>query len=267
MCRPADCLLVPHCSPFVRFTILPVVPLFRWSFVSSPVDIPGPKAFIPLVGLVGGIGSGKSTIARGLAQRIPVAILDADRSGHETLRQPEVKVALRQAFGDSIFDPSQEVQRSQLAVLVFGSDERARQNRQTLEQIVHPVIRADIRRQLQEARDRGQVQAVLLDAPILLESGWKELCDAVVFIDTPLARRQQWTAAGRGWTPEELTRREASQWSIARKRSESDFIVDNSGDVDRAVAQLEKYVRDLVSTGSSAPSDLSPAHSNHPEGT
>lgn len=252
MYRLADCFLVPHCSPSVRFTILPVVPLFRWSFVSSPVDISGPKAFIPLVGLVGGIGSGKSTIARGLTQRIPVAILDADRSGHEALRQPQVKVALRQAFGDSIFDPSQEIQRSQLAALVFGSDDRARHNRQTLEQIVHPVIRADIRQQLQEVRERCQVQAALLDAPILLESGWKELCDTVVFIDTPLARRQQWTAAGRGWTPEELARREASQWSIARKRGESDFIVDNSGEVDVAVAQLEKHVRDLISTASSS---------------
>lgn len=243
MYRPADSSLVPHRSPFVWFTRLPVFPQFQWSFVSTPVDIPGTKAFIPLIGLVGGIGSGKSTVARGLAQRMPVAILDADRSGHETLRKPEVKVALRQAFGDSIFDPSQEVQRSQLAALVFGSDDRARQNRLTLEQITHPVIRADIRQQLQLARDAGQVEVVLLDAPILLESGWKELCDAVVFIDTPLACRQQWTAAGRGWTPEELARREASQWPITRKREASDFIVDNSGSVEAAVDQLEQYVR------------------------
>ncbi len=180
-----------------------------------------------------------------------VAILDADRSGHEALHQTDVKVALRKAFGDSIFDESQEVQRSQLAALVFGSDDRARQNRQVLEQIVHPVIGADIRRQLRQFRDSGRVQAVLLDAPLLLESGWKEFCDAVVFIDTPLARRQQWTAAGRGWTPEELTRREASQWPIARKRGESDLIVDNSGSVEAAVDQLEQFVRAMLSAAPS----------------
>jgi dephospho-CoA kinase len=160
--RLADCSLASSLFLVCSFNRLPVVPLFCWSFVSSPVDISGPKAFIPLVGLVGGIGSGKSTIARGLAQRMPVAILDADRSGHETLRQPEVKVALRNAFGDSIFDQTQEVQRSQLSALVFGSDDRARQNRHILEQIVHPVIRADILRQLRQTRDAGQVQAVLL---------------------------------------------------------------------------------------------------------
>ena len=90
---------------------------------------------MPLVGLVGGVGSGKSTIARTLAQRIPVAILDADRAGHEALQQPEVKVALRRAFGDSIFGPTQEVLRSPLAALVFGSDDRARRNRYTLEHL------------------------------------------------------------------------------------------------------------------------------------
>lgn len=215
--------------------------------MSSPVDSPGSKAFIPLIGLVGGIGSGKSTVARGLAQRMPVAILDADRAGHEALRLPEVKVALRQAFGNSIFGETQEVLRAQLAAAVFGSDDRALQNRQTLEQIVHPRIRADIRQQLQHVRELRQVQVVLLDAPVLLESGWKNECDAVVFIDTPLSLRQQWTAASRGWTPEELTRREASQWPIARKRSVADFVVDNSGNLEVAVDQLEQFVKTLPS--------------------
>ena len=211
--------------------------------MSPSVDSSGPSACLPLVGLVGGVGSGKSTLARGLAERMPVAILDADRAGHEALRQPLVKVALRQAFGDSIFNAQQEVMRSALAAFVFGSDEQSRQNLRTLERIVHPVLRADLHQQLQHVRELGQVQAVLLDAPILLESGWKDLCDAVVFIDTPLAQRQRWTAAARGWTPEELARREASQWPIARKRNESDFVVDNSGSLTASVDQLEQIVR------------------------
>ena len=101
--------------------------------MSSSVDSPGPSAFIPLVGLVGGVGSGKSTLAHGLAQRMSVAILDADRAGHEALRQSAVKVALRQAFGESIFNDSQEIVRSQLAALVFGSDDQSQRERRTLE--------------------------------------------------------------------------------------------------------------------------------------
>lgn len=215
--------------------------------MSSSVDSPGPSAFIPLVGLVGGVGSGKSTLAHGLAQRMSVAILDADRAGHEALRQSAVKVALRQAFGESIFNDSQEIVRSQLAALVFGSDDQSQRERRTLEQIVHPVLRTDLQQQLQHVRELGQVQVVLLDAPILLESGWKSLCDAVVFIDTPLVLRQQWTAAGRNWTPDELARREASQWPISRKQSESDFVVDNSGSLESSVDQLEQVVRGVRS--------------------
>ncbi len=210
--------------------------------MSPSVDSSGPPAFLPLVGLVGGVGSGKSTLARELAARMRVAILDADRAGHEALRQPSVKVALRQAFGDSLFNAEQEIIRSKLAALVFGSDDQSQRNRRTLEQIVHPVLRADLQQQLQHVRELGQVQLVLLDAPILLESGWKDLCDAVVFIDTPLEQRQHWTAASRGWTPEELARREASQWPIARKRIESDFVVDNSGSLTASVDQLERIV-------------------------
>ncbi len=176
-----------------------------------------------------------------------VAILDADRAGHEALRKLAVKVALRQAFGASIFNDAQEIIRSQLAELVFGSDDQSQLNRRTLEQIVHPVLRTDLQQQLQHVRELGQVQVVLLDAPILLESGWKSLCDAVVFIDTPLARRKQWTAAGRNWTVEELARREASQWPLARKQSESDFTIDNSGSLESSVDQLEQVVRGVRS--------------------
>ncbi len=217
-----------------------------WSIVSSLAESSSLAAFIPLVGLVGGVGSGKSSLAHGLAQRMSVAILDADRTGHEVLRFPEVKVALRRAFGDSIFGETQEVVRSQLATLVFGADDQAKHNRHTLEQIVHPVLRADIQQQLHHVRELGQVQVILLDAPILLESGWREACQAVVFIDTPLERRQQWTLASRGWTPEELARREASQWPILRKRSAGDFVVDNSGSLEAAIDQLERFVRSLL---------------------
>lgn len=214
--------------------------------MTAPVEHPGPST-IPLVGLVGGIGSGKSTVARELARRMKVTILDADKAGHEALRQSRVKEALRTAFGDGVFDGAGEVVRSQLAQLVFGDDEIAKQNRRTLEAIVHPVLRADLVQQWQTARDQRLVEVVLLDAPILLESGWKELCDAVVFIDTPLSRRQLWTKASRGWSAEELARREASQWPIARKQSESDFIIDNSGMLFETVQQLERAVREVIS--------------------
>lgn len=216
--------------------------------MTAPVEHPGPRT-IPLVGLVGGIGSGKSTVTRELARRMKVTVLDADKAGHDALRQVGVKNALRAAFGEGIFDGAGEVVRSQLAQLVFGDEEIAQQNRRTLEAIVHPVLRADLVKQWQAARDQRLVEVVLLDAPLLLESGWKEMCDAVVFIDTPLSRRQLWTKASRGWSAEELARREASQWPLARKQDESDFRIDNSGMLFETVQQLERVVREVISQG------------------
>lgn len=215
--------------------------------VNSSVGPLPPHRQIPLVGLVGGVGSGKSTIGHGLTQRMAVAILDADVAGHDALRQPEVKQALRTAFGAGIFDPAGEIVRPELGRIVFGDTQSARRNRDSLEQIVHPVIRSVLREQLAQHRSDAQVEAVLLDAALLLESGWQGECDGVVFIDTPLERRRRWTASSRAWTVEEHARREASQWPLDKKRAASDFVVDNSGDASASVDQLEKFVRGIVS--------------------
>ena len=80
----------------------------------------------------------------------------------------------------------------------------------------------------------------------------------IVFIDSPLSRRQLWTKASRGWSAEELARREASQWPIARKQSESDFIIDNSGMLFETVQQLERVVREVISRKGSLASSLLP---------
>ena len=74
----------------------------------------------PVIGIVGGVGSGKSTIADWLSHQLPVAILKADETGHAVLRETDVRRALRAAFGDDIFDDHDQVQRPLLAARVFG---------------------------------------------------------------------------------------------------------------------------------------------------
>lgn len=193
-----------------------------------------------------------------------MTILDADRVGHEVLRRAEVVLAIREAFGMEVINQAGEIDRSRLADVVFGHDAEARRQREKLERIVHPLIRAEIKSQLQRARESGLVQAVFLDAPILLESGWKELCDTVVFVDTPFEQRQHRTRVSRGWSDEELARRESSQWPISRKRDESDAIVDNSGRLDSAIDQLERIVRRVKSLSPSTAPSVSNSIPVHP---
>ena len=203
---------------------------------------------IPVVGVIGGIGSGKSSVTRrlrelSLAAGRPVEVIDADQLGHQVLLLPNVKDRIRERFGNDVFESiSPMISRSALARIVFGTDPSAEIARRDLERIVHPEIRSLAERQIRELRQRGEVAAILLDAAVLLEAGWNSVCDLVAFIDTPDALRLARVQAGRGWSAEELAKREASQWPLARKRAAADVVIDNSGSVDDAAKQLDEAI-------------------------
>lgn len=205
-----------------------------------------PPESLPVIGLIGGIGSGKSSVARTLAARRNVAVVDVDAIGHRALEIEAVKSALRSRFGEQIFDESGSIIRSQLATLVFGSDAASRAARHDLEQIVHPVIAQEISKTVNRWQQSGNAEAVFLDAAVLLEAGWRNVCDAVVFIDSPLKQRRQRVADSRGWSPEELTRRESSQLSLAEKEKQADFVVRNDSTLDDAAKQLEEILNRIV---------------------
>lgn len=201
---------------------------------------------IPVIGLVGGVGSGKSTLARRLAERRKILTLDADEFGHQALTLERVKQQIRARFGDAVFDEHGDILRRELARRVFGEQPEKRQAREELEALVHPEIGRMIRERVDETQRQGGVAAILLDAAVLLEAGWREFCDAVVFIDTPDEERLNRVNATRGWTAEELRRREASQWPLDEKRRRVDYTVSNQGAVDAAVNELDAVVSRVV---------------------
>jgi dephospho-CoA kinase len=193
---------------------------------------------IPIIGIVGGIGSGKSALADWLPQHLRVVVLDADAAGHAALRQAAVRSELRTAFGAEVFAPTGEVDRRQLAHRVFGDSPAHHSARRHLEAIVHPVIRGALETQIAEARRSGECDLIVLDAAVMLESGWSELCDAIVFVDVPRAARVSRVLTTRGWSEAELDRREASQWPLDRKLAAADIVIDNSGSVESAGRSL-----------------------------
>ncbi len=192
---------------------------------------------VPIIGIVGGVGSGKSTLACWIAEHHPVVVIDADAIGHELLRDPDVREQLRAIFGDAIFNVAGAVHRPELARRVFGDAPEQRAARQQLDRLLHPLIREEIVRRA-AAVDPNTVRAVLLDAALLLEANWREVCRAVVFIDTPEERRAAWVEAHRGWSIDELHRREASQWPLEKKRRACEVTIANTGDVAEAATTL-----------------------------
>ncbi|MEI8018846.1 MAG: dephospho-CoA kinase, partial [Schlesneria sp.] len=168
---------------------------------------------IPVIGVVGGIGSGKSAVANWVAAHANVAVIDADKLGHDALKSATVKDALFHRFGSVIFGAGGFIDRSVVAKLIFGNSPEQRAARHDLEQIVHPEIGRRITEDVFLATNNGRA-AVLLDAAILLEAGWRQLCDLVVFVDSPDEIRLSRVEKNRNWTGDELRRREASQWSL-----------------------------------------------------
>ena len=194
--------------------------------------IPNPKSPPPVIGLVGGIGAGKSLVAAQLAQ-LGCAVVDADRIAHRVLREKGVRAAVRRRFGPTVFTASGAVNRRRLAERVFGN-ERARQ---AMERIVHPEICRRIRRAVARARAGGG-RAVVLDAALILEKGLDSLCDVVLYIKVPAQVRQRRVEGARGGAPSEIARREAFQVSLKTKQQRADYTVDNSASAEHTFEQI-----------------------------
>ena len=197
---------------------------------------------IPVIGVIGGIGSGKSVLTDALGKLLRVCSLDADAAGHDALELQSVKDRLRNVFGAEVFKESGEVSRIHLAKLVFGDTQPERQRRTQLEEIVHPEIRRTLEKQLKEFQDARTCDVILLDAALMLEAGWSTICDAIVFVKVPDAVRFE-RVQRRGWSREDFQRREASQYSLERKRASADFVIDNSGPIEVAAQAFAEWVK------------------------
>ena len=195
---------------------------------------------IPIIGVIGGIGSGKTALTLALAERLRVCRLDADGAGHAALELPEVRESLSEIFGTGIFDEQGQIIRQQIADQVFGESPKHHRKRNRLNALVHPVIRHLLEDQIRQI-DWDQFDVVLLDAPLVLEAGWDTICDAVVFVDAPEDLRRQ-RVLSRGWDAGEFQRRERSQLPVVEKRRRADFVIDNSGSLSTAAQSLAAWI-------------------------
>ncbi len=197
-----------------------------------------------LIGLIGGVASGKSTVAQAF-QQLGAVVLDADRAGHKVLHLPAVRAAIGGRWGKEVIGEDGEVDRAALGKIVFAPPPDGPRELLELERITHPEIRARLKAQIEELARHG-TQVVILDAPVMLKAGWDKFCDSIIFIDAPETERRQ-RAAARGWTAEEFRRREAAQESVDEKRRRADFVLDNSQDLGYIQAQVQRYWQSLVS--------------------
>lgn len=206
-----------------------------------------PTKSIPVIGLSGGIGAGKSTVARAFADQ-NCLVIDADADANAALGLPHVRDSLVAWWGPSVLNAEGQVDRKAVASIVFANPaERAR-----LEGLVHPIIRADRGRLIARAAAEGRIAAVI-DAPLLFEAGSDAECDVLVFVDTPREIRLARLAANRGWNEEELTRRESAQISLEEKKRRSHHVISNAGDPQTIQTNVREILSAAIHAGRSAP--------------
>ncbi len=187
-----------------------------------------------VIGLVGGVASGKSFVAR-CFQELGASILDADGIGHEVLQQTEVISAIIALWPDvEIVDG--QIDRQSLAHVVF--DESCDLQLKKLEAITHPIIGKRIEDRLKQSNSNG-VKAIVLDAPVLIKAGLHCLCNKIVFVEVDLETRKR-RAASRGWSENELQKRERHQTSLDQKRKHATDFLDNSGTPEQTLQQVKK---------------------------
>jgi dephospho-CoA kinase len=195
--------------------------------------VPGHK---PIIGLIGGIGSGKSHVAAEFAQH-GGAIVSGDHLGHQALLRPDVRAQVVQRWDPGILGPDGEIDRRKLGALVFADTGKLR----ALEAIVLPWIEHGIIEQIAAAQADPAVRFVVLDAAILLEAGWNRFCNRIVYVDAPPALRLARLAQQRGWSDKEVQARTRAQLPLTEKAKRADAAIDNSGspaDLARQVSQL-----------------------------
>lgn len=202
----------------------------------------------PVIGMAGGIGSGKSLVAKQF-QKLGCAIIDADALSHQVLDQTEVRGTLVSWWGDKILNDQGHVDRKAVGRCVFGSSEELHK----LEQLVHPRVNA-LRQSLRRQYDtQARFKAIVEDCPLLFEVGLDKQCDVVVFVAADQAVRLARVQANRGWTAEDLKSREKKQLALDIKADRADHVVDNSGNEEQTFEQVRRLFLNIIAQDKQRP--------------
>ena len=191
----------------------------------------------PIIGLAGGIGSGKSTVAA-LMRELGAAVISADEIGHEELNRPEVLAEAQNWWGPSVVRPDGRANREGIRGIVARDPE----SRGRLEGLLHPLIERRTRELLARYQADPKIRAIVWDAPLLYEAGLDRHCDRVIFVEADERTRVERVVRQRGWSPEELRTLEKLQKPLDFKRKKADYVVNNSDNDD-----LSRQVEDVFS--------------------
>jgi len=189
----------------------------------------------PVIGLTGGIGAGKSAVATCL-KTLGCVVVDADAIAHDVLDEPEIQRALIGWLGEQVVGADGLIDRAFLGGRVFSNPD----DLQRLEGLLHPRVITICQARIEDAST--EAPAIVLDAPLLLETGLNACCDTLVFIDTPEDLRHERLRIRSGWDAAEALKRQSTQLGLDEKRKRSHHVLVNAGNSE----SLHQHVADLL---------------------
>jgi len=197
----------------------------------------------PVIGILGGIGSGKSTVAAEFA-KLGCGVIDADKIAHELLARQAVKEQIVTRFGPAVLDDAGKIDRRKLAEVAFSGTEKL----SLLNQVIHPLVLEQADKLIDQYRRQSHVKAIVLDMPLLLEVGWAERCNKLIFIASEQKLRQS-RAKKMGFDENHLKIRENFQISLDKKFDLADNTVENNSDFSALVRQVADIFSDIMDNG------------------
>ena len=190
-----------------------------------------------IVGLTGGISSGKSTVSSYLKQ-LKIPVIDADEVARKVV-EPNSQGAkeIRKAFGNDVFEEDGSLNRQKLGELVFSKVE----NRQKLDELLQPLIKIMILEEIEAYRQKGE-KMIVLDLPLLFEKQYEELCEEIIVVYVPKELQLERLMKRNQYTKQEALSRIDSQLSIEEKRKRATVLLDNQGTIQQLYHQVEQWL-------------------------
>jgi len=195
----------------------------------------------PIIGIIGGIASGKSTVAAEFG-KLGCAVISADAIAHDLLEQESIRDELVRQFGGEILDSRGRIDRTRLGQIVFGDTEKLC----ALNKVIHPRVLERTEELIGEYNQRTHVRAIVLDMPLLVEVGWAKRCDRLIFVKCDATQRA-YRAKQAGLLDEQgIKIREKFQISLDKKSRLADNTVDNNSDFLTLVRQIQDIFSDIA---------------------
>lgn len=190
-----------------------------------------------IVGLTGGISSGKSTVSSYLKQ-LKIPVIDADEVARKVVEpNSQGAIEIRKTFGSDVFEEDGSLNRQRLGALIFSNAE----NRQKLDDLLQPLIKIMILDEIEEHRQKGE-NMIVLDLPLLFEKNYEELCEEIIVVYIPRELQLERLMRRNQYTKQEALSRIDSQLSIEEKRKRATVLLDNQGTIQQLYQQVEQWL-------------------------